>query len=485
MGRKGLTRLLVGIACVLAVGGYPLNADAAKRKARKPLPDRYASIVLDANSGAVLYMRNPDALRYPASLTKMMTLYLTFEALDKGELTLDHVLKASKHAARQAPSKLDLRLEDKIVVDDAIRAVVTKSANDAAVVLAEEIGGTEKEFARLMTEKAHALGMDHTTFRNASGLPNPSQKTTARDLATLSMALKRDFPQYFSYFSTPNFTWGGVTYQNHNKLLTQFTGTTGLKTGYTAASGFNLATSVTRDGHDLIAVVLGGRTAKARDQHMMQLLEVQFARLKSGEPLIADAGSDAGATADPKERPKGAVGSAVPSAAGTLKIAKNEPEATPRTKPAPPPKKAVVATASADPIGDKIAALTPKTATRAGADVSEDVAEESQGDTDAGDPPAIDSGDAGVINWLGGSGAWGIQIGAFAAMESAAARLSAAAALAPEYLSKATPAILPSANGSSTLYRARFGPFDEASAAKACQALSHRGISCQTVREAN
>lgn len=488
MGRKGLTRLLVGIACVLAVGGYPLNADAAKRKApRKLAPDRYASIVIDANSGDILYMRNPDALRYPASLTKMMTLYLTFEALEKGELTLDHVLKASKHASRQAPSKLDLHVEDKIVVDDAIRAVVTKSANDAAVVLAEEIGGTEQEFARRMTEKAHALGMGHTTFRNASGLPNPNQKTTARDLATLSIALKRDFPQYYSYFSTPDFTWGGVTYQNHNKLLAQFPGTTGLKTGYTAASGFNLATSVSRDGHDLVAVVLGGRTARQRDQHMMQLLEVQFARLKSGEPLIADAGSAADPSPEPKERPK----VAVPSSVSAQKLAKAPPEAMPRSKPEPAKKIAAAAAApaeKADPIADKIAALTPppaKASARAGADMSEDEAEESQGDTDAGDPPAIDSRDASVINWLGGKGAWGIQIGAFAAMESAAARLSAAQALAPEFLSKATPAILPSANGSSTLYRARFGPFDERTASAACEALSHRGISCQTVRDAN
>jgi hypothetical protein len=219
---------------------------------------------------------------------------------------------------------------------------------------------------------------------------------------------------------------------------------------------------------------------------MMQLLEVQFARLKGGEPLVADAGPVAiSATPDPKARPKAPV---VPSRAAT-KIAKVEPEATPRTKPEQAKKVDVASAVSADPIGDKIAALSPKSPDRAGADLKvadAATAEESQGDTDAGDPkPAIDSRDASVINWLGGNEAWGIQIDAFAAMESAAARLSAAAALAPEFLAKATPAILPSANGSSTLYRARFGPFDQTSAAAACEALSHRGISCQTVHDTN
>jgi D-alanyl-D-alanine carboxypeptidase len=449
-----------------------LDPAHAKGKKRAPRPDRYASIVVDANSGDILYTRQADTLRYPASLTKMMTLYMTFEALESGELTLDQVLTTSSRAARQAPSKLELRADDKIMVDDVIRAVVTKSANDAAVVLAEQIGGTEKEFARLMTEKAHALGMSRTTFKNASGLPNPGQRTTARDLATLGIALKRDFPQYFTYFATPNFTWGGVTYPNHNKLLTQYEGTTGLKTGYTSASGFNLATSVSRDGHDLVAVVLGGRTARARDQHMMQLLDVQFARLKNGGPLVADADPT---PASPAAKVRL---SAVDPAPHSKAVLTAKAGANPRPRPAATAV-APVLTASADPIGDTIAALTEKTSESAAAEVG-------QGDTDAEDPrPILDSRDASVIEWLGGNQAWGIQIGAFVAMESAAARLSAASALAPDYLAKATPAILPAANGSSTLYRARFGPFDETQAQAACDALSHRGISCQTVHDTN
>jgi D-alanyl-D-alanine carboxypeptidase len=457
----------------LALGGS-LDPAYAKGKKRAPRPDRYASIVVDANSDDILYTRQADTLRYPASLTKMMTLYMTFEALESGELALDQVLTASSRAARQAPSKLELRTDDKILVDDAIRAVVTKSANDAAVVLAEQIGGSEKEFARLMTEKAHALGMSRTTFKNASGLPNPGQRTTARDLATLGIALKRDFPQYFTYFATPNFTWAGVTYPNHNKLLTQYEGTTGLKTGYTSASGFNLAASVSREGHDLVAVVLGGRSARARDQHMMQLLDVQFARLKSGGPLVADAGPAPASPPDPKARLPAA--DSVPKSRAVVVA-----QAGANPRPRPDAGKAVqpALVASADPIGDTIAALTEGTTQGAPIEIG-------QGDTDDEDPkPTLDSRDASVIDWLGGNQAWGIQIGAFVAMESAAARLSAASALAPDYLAKATPAILPAANGSSTLYRARFGPFDETQAQAACEALSRRGITCQTVHDTN
>jgi D-alanyl-D-alanine carboxypeptidase len=455
----------------LALGGS-LDPAYAKGKKRAPRPDRYASIVVDANSGDILYTRQADTLRYPASLTKMMTLYMTFEALESGELALDQVLTASSRAAHQAPSKLELRTDDKILVDDVIRAVVTKSANDAAVVLAEQIGGNEKEFARLMTEKAHALGMSRTTFKNASGLPNPGQRTTARDLATLGIALKRDFPQYFTYFATPNFTWGGVTYPNHNKLLTQYEGTTGLKTGYTSASGFNLAASVSREGHDLVAVVLGGRSARARDQHMMQLLDVQFARLKNGGPLVADADTA------PASAAKVRLSEADPVPKSKAIVVANA-GANPRPRPETGKAAPAALAANADPIGDTIAALTEKTAEGVPLEIG-------QGDTDAEDPkPILDSRDASVIEWLGGNQAWGIQIGAFVAMESAAARLSAAAALAPDYLAKATPAILPAANGSSMLYRARFGPFDETQAQAACEALSHRGITCQTVHDTN
>jgi D-alanyl-D-alanine carboxypeptidase len=485
MARLGLTRELVGIVCVWGWAGALLLAACPNAAVAH---DRYAAIVVDANSTNVLYERNADAYRYPASLTKMMTLYLTFEALEKGTLTLDQALSVSSRATYQAPSKLELKISDTITVDQAIRAVVTKSANDAAVVLAEAIAVEEHAFARVMTDKAAALGMSRTTFRNASGLPNPKQRTTARDLSTLGVALKRDFPQYFSYFSTPSFSWAGATFPNHDKLLTAYEGTTGLKTGYTAASGFNLATSVTRDGHDLVAVVMGGRTARARDDHMMQLLDLQFARLRGG-PVVADSGTDkpqaVAALADPRQRPA-AVASQGPSRMGVGKPTRVG--ATPR--PRPEAARVMQASLGADPIGETIAVLTAASATPPSAGVAKPAQfaalNASEGDTDEGDPkPQIDAKDASVINWLDGNHSWGIQIGAFVAMESAAARLSAAAALAPERLAKATPAILPSPNGSSTLYRARFGPFDQAEAQAACDMLSERGISCTPVHDAN
>ncbi len=257
---------------------------------------RYASIVIDADTGQVLHATNADTRNYPASLTKMMTLYLTFEALKTGRLKLDQRLRVSKRAAGQPASRLGVRAGSTISVRDAILALITKSANDVATVIAEELGGTEWQFARLMTRKARELGMRRTTFRNASGLPNRRQLSTARDMATLSRAIIRDFPEYYPLFSTREFTYGKNTYRNHNRLLVAYSGTDGIKTGYTRASGFNLAASVERDGRRLIGVVFGGRTARSRDRHLMKLLDRSFEKLKRQEMLIAKAARAAGAT---------------------------------------------------------------------------------------------------------------------------------------------------------------------------------------------
>ena len=227
----------------------------------------------------MLYSRNADTRNYPASLTKMMTLYLTFDALESGSLRLDEALKVSRRAAGQAPSKLGLAVGSSISVENAILALVTKSANDVATVLAEALGGTEWEFAGIMTKKARALGMANTTFQNASGLPNRKQLSSARDMGNLAIALMQHFPKYYHYFSVTEFRFNGKTYQNHNNLLADYPGTDGLKTGYIAASGFNVAVSVTREGHRLIGVVFGGKSAKSRDDHMAVLLDKSFARL--------------------------------------------------------------------------------------------------------------------------------------------------------------------------------------------------------------
>lgn len=243
-----------------------------------PASARYASLVIDEESGQVLHAANADTRRYPASLTKVMTLYMTFEALKSGQLSMDSKLPVSARAAGMPPSKLGLRQGEHIAVRDAVLALVTRSANDAAVVVAEALAGTEINFAREMTKRAHALGMTNTTFRNASGLPNNGQISTARDMATLARRIRADHPEYMHLFTQQSFTYKGRTHRNHNNLLSRYAGTDGLKTGYINASGFNLVTTVERDGRRLIGVVFGGRTAQSRDQHMVKLLDTSFER---------------------------------------------------------------------------------------------------------------------------------------------------------------------------------------------------------------
>lgn len=240
---------------------------------------RYAAIVIDVESGDVLHAANADATRYPASLTKMMTLYMLFEALESGSVRLDQPLLVSPHAASMPASKLWLSAGSSIKVEDAIKALVVRSANDVAVVVAEALGGTEAGFARQMTERAREIGMPSTVFRNASGLPDNAQVTTARDMATLSIRVMQDFPQYYHYFSTQSFTHRGTTHTSHNRLVRNYAGADGLKTGFIRASGFNVATSAIRDNRRIVSVVMGGFTAASRDTHMADLLDRGFARL--------------------------------------------------------------------------------------------------------------------------------------------------------------------------------------------------------------
>lgn len=242
---------------------------------------KYAAILVDAKTGEVLYSRRPDTPRHPASITKVMTLYLTFEAIEKGELALSDRITFSARAAGQAPSKLPTRKGDSITVEQAIRALTVKSANDVAVALAERIGGTEAEFAELMTKKARHLGMKNTRFVNASGLPDINHSTTARDIAILSLATVQHYPHYYKYFSEPEFVYANQVMKSHNRLLNMMPGADGIKTGYTRAAGFTLAASAVRDGKRLIAVVLGGPSTMARDQNVRALLEAGFDVMKS------------------------------------------------------------------------------------------------------------------------------------------------------------------------------------------------------------
>ena len=237
---------------------------------------RYSSIVIDADTGAVLHESNADASRYPASLTKMMTLYMLFEAIEQRKMTLDTRMQVSAHAASMPQTNIGLRMGDSISVREAIPALIVRSANDVAAVVAEALGSSEANFGRMMTDKARKLGMHSTTFRNASGLPNGEQKTTARDLVTLSTRLMKDFSKHYHYFSTQSFSYKGTTYNSHNRMVRNTPGVDGLKTGFIRASGFNVATSSKRGDRRVIAVVMGGQTAAARDQHMAQLLDRSF-----------------------------------------------------------------------------------------------------------------------------------------------------------------------------------------------------------------
>lgn len=293
VARRGYSRLASALFAGLLVA--PSVAVAAPLEAAcpntfHPTPTavgREAELVVDGKTGQVLYERNSMAERHPASLTKMMTLYLLFDALKAHQIALQTQLTISRHAAAQLKVNLNLTPGMTMSVETAIKAVVVRSANDAAVALAEAVGGTEGHFAELMTAKARAIGMRNTFYHNASGLPDPLQITTASDLTILARHLAYDFPEYYPYFATPSFSYHGVTYYTHDNLLGRFQGTDGIKTGYTNASGFNLVSSVVRDGAHVIGVVMGGDTARQRDDEMVRLLSATFVRVHANPSLVA------------------------------------------------------------------------------------------------------------------------------------------------------------------------------------------------------
>jgi D-alanyl-D-alanine carboxypeptidase len=271
VSRKHIRRCLLAAASLLVLAVPHARAQIGSA--------RYSSIVVDASSGEVLEDMNADQPRHPASLTKMMTLYLTFEALRDRRISLTQIVPVSGHAASMEPSKLGLLPGSRLTVEEAVLGLVTKSANDAASALGELLGGSEDRFAQMMTLRARALGMSRTTFENASGLPDPEQWTTARDLAVLARRLINDFPGFYRYFSTPSFTWHRQVIFNHDNLLRTYPGADGLKTGYTDASGHNLVTSAMRGGVRLIGVVLGAASNGERDIHMTALLDQGFEQM--------------------------------------------------------------------------------------------------------------------------------------------------------------------------------------------------------------
>ncbi len=422
----------------------------------------HAAIVVDHATGAVLYARRADRPVYPASLTKLMTLYLTFEALREGRLRLDQRLPVSRRAARQPPSRLGLRPGERIRLRDAILALTVKSANDVAVVLAEALAGSERAFARRMTARARALGMRNTRFRNASGLPHRAQKTTARDMALLARRLLEDFPEYYRFFGKRSFRFRGRVYRNHNRLLGRYAGVDGLKTGYIRASGYNLVASARRDGRRVIAVVIGGRTARARDREMRRLLDLGFrrARLLAVAARVAPRPAATTLAAASAPRPP-----AMPvPAARALAMGGDGPSATAGLPAAVPRPRPVAALLTPRP--------RPPRAQGQGAGVRA-VAGTS--------PPRQRAGRA--LRVAGARpGPYGVQVGAFLRPDQAYEAARRAMRLAPELLLTGDIAVSPRTGRRRVFYRARVVGFDRRTAEAACRLLESQRNDCLVVR---
>ena len=488
-----------GVALVFAVALAVATTGAEARPRRTADAGNWrvgtASIVIDVKTGRVLQEQNADAARHPASLTKIMTLYLLFEQLEVGKLKLDSELTASARAEEAAPSKLGLEEDDTITVEDAIKALVTRSANDVAVTIAETIGGSEETFAVLMTRKARALGMKSTVFRNASGLPDPEQITTARDLALLGRAIQDRFPRYYRYFSIRSFNYGGESIRNHNRLLGAVHGVDGIKTGFTRASGFNLVTNVRTEDRHIIAVVLGGRTGGQRDAHMRQLIARYLPRAFAGvrtAPRFAEASqadpAKATAAAALQPRPRAEPGSSAPirptpvrtvmigklsgipeqpkheetasalaystfAAVGAMPLQQLQPmqatPVTPQFAPTPQPV-AVVPPPPSAPAPLRTAAASPRETIPAATPVTR--------------------------------GGWLIQIGAFPEERQAREQIESARERAARVLAHAEPFTEKTRKGATDFFRARFAGFDESGARRACDALKRSDFPCVAMR---
>ena len=426
---RGAARYLLALSLVLAAAGVPAGEALAKKKSGTPFVA--AAIVVDMNSGTILHAQDADAVRHPASLTKMMTLYVLFGYLRAGNITLDSDLAVTPFAASQAPTKLGLKPGTTIKVSDAIKALVTQSANDAAVTIAENLAGTEENFARLMTDTGRQIGMTNTTFLNASGLPNDDQVTTARDMATLAAHLIHDYPDYYSVFETRYFTYNGRKYRNHNKLLFGYKGTDGIKTGYTRASGFNLTASVHRGNKHLIAVVLGGRTGSQRDAAMRALLDKNFATASDTKPLPAQL---------------------------TASLVGAPPPALPAVK------KPAFALAPANP--------APSSAASAEGDIAE---------------PALPlkvslSSSKDTAKPVRYAGDYHVQVGAFMSEADAENRLGMVQQRAVDLLDGHLPFTTSFMKGDQEWYRARFAGFSKDDAQSTCAALKKRSLDCAVMK---
>jgi D-alanyl-D-alanine carboxypeptidase len=526
---------MVGLLALLALTVEPM-APAARAAGNS------AVLIVDANTGRVLHQSAADEPRHPASLAKMMTLYLTFERIEQGRLSYQTKIRISANAAAAAPTKLDLAEGEEIVLIDAIKALITKSANDLAVAIAEHIAGSEEKFARLMTQRAHQLGMSATVFRNASGLPDDAQVTTARDMVTLALHLQDDFPQHYPLFATRTFTYGGETLYNHNTLLETFEGTDGIKTGYTRASGFNLVASVRRGRKHVVGAIFGGASATLRNGAMRTFLNlglVKASAVKTRRPAaLATAQSrlsrpeparNIGPVPAPRriERPvRETAGLAPPAqpnglapgearAGPAIELARvravllspgaAQPAAPPQGSPPPGLERAGraevghVAVAGDEPAGPQPSGTPPAAAGRAapvapgisalGASPSTlqgQAANLARGEPPVATTPGLRAAgvSAGPLPQPAptGSGPFQIQIGAYQSPLEAEKRLAAARELAPGVLANRSPLTTQVKQGEKLFYRARYCGFEAKAAASACGELKRLKIDCLVMK---
>jgi D-alanyl-D-alanine carboxypeptidase len=440
---KKMAHAFLALAMVSGISLAAISEASADTKA--------AAIVVDANTGKTLYSLNADAQRFPASLTKMMTLYMLFEAMASGKVSKSTPIPVSAYAAGQPPTKVGFRPGQTISAEAAILSLITKSANDSATAIGEYLGGSEQRFAVMMTNKARQLGMRNTQFRNANGLPNPQQRSSARDLALLGIALREHFPQYYDYFSTRSFSYRGRRIVGHNRLLGKVRGVDGIKTGYTQASGFNLVSSVNVDGKKLVAVVMGGTSGGARDAQMAKLIEqyLPAASRRDGGNLIASRKN-----------------SKVDVAA--LELPDNDEAPVPLQREEAAAQTADVVTAYAaptptpSPAAQVLAVPTPSPKV-----------EVAEGDTAEVDP--VTTASAPAAGWM-------VQIASVGSAEEAKAMLSKAAAQVGGPIASLSPYTEKFEKGSTTYHRARFAGIPSAKAANnACAALKRQNFNCFTI----
>ena len=458
---------------ILALAMSFVVADAASSMAA-----RSSAIVVDAKTGKVLYSSDANGRRYPASLTKMMTLYLTFEAMAKGRISKNTPVPFSAKAAAEPPTKLGVKAGGAVSVETAILSMVTKSANDSATALGELLGGSESNFARMMTAKARQLGMDGTVFRNANGLPDPGQFTTAHDMAMLGIALREHYPQYYGYFSQRSFLYGRQRINGHNRLLGRIKGVDGIKTGYTRASGFNLVSSVSDGNRRLVAVVMGGTSGRSRDNQMAGLINAYMPRAstRGGGALIAKAGGDNPIRAlakvllpkhdapTPDDKPMvedDAVASNDDPTSADEQSADEQTVAAVE-EPAPVVKtrkvKTVIVTAPKVETAQMVAAYAEPT---------------------PASPPAVDP-----VNTASVPSGWAVQVASSPKQSEAQAFLDKTAKQAPKILASASGFTVAFDKDGETYYRARFGGFGSKDAAwNACNALKKKKITCYAVQQ--